>query len=95
MRLLLVLAAIYDSTGSSDVGRRAKGEHAVSSQTIQRLATLKAFFLRFIATRLRLGASPPRVRCGGNEVPAPQLQMIQGVGVLFFCGGGGTSCLAI
>lgn len=44
MRLLLVLAAIYDSTGSSDVGRRAKGEHAVSSQTIQRLATLKAFF---------------------------------------------------
>lgn len=58
MRLLLVLAAIYDSTGSSDVGRRAKGEHAVSSQAIQRLATLKPFF-RFIATRLRLGASPP------------------------------------
>lgn len=44
MRLLLVLAAIYDSTGSSDVGRRAKGEHAVSSQAIQRLATLKPFF---------------------------------------------------
>lgn len=59
MRLLLVLAAIYDSTGSSDVGRRAKGEHAVSSQAIQRLATLKPFFSRFIATRLRLGASPP------------------------------------
>lgn len=32
MRLLLVLAAIYDSTGSSDVGRRAEGEHAVSSE---------------------------------------------------------------
>lgn len=41
MRLLLVLAAIYDSTGSSDAGRRAKGEHAVSSEAIQRLATLK------------------------------------------------------
>lgn len=58
MRLLLVLAAIYDSTGSSDVGRRAEGEHAVSSEAIQRLATLKPFFL-FTATQLRLGASPP------------------------------------
>lgn len=44
MRLLLVLAAIYDSTGSSDVGRGAKGEHGVSSQAIQHLATLKPFF---------------------------------------------------
>lgn len=44
IRLLLVLAAIYDSTGSSDVGRRAMGEQAVSSQAIQRLVTLKPFF---------------------------------------------------
>lgn len=58
MRLLLVLAAIYDSTGSSDVGRRAKGEHAVSSEAIQRLATLKPF-PPFTATKLRLGATPP------------------------------------
>lgn len=58
MRLLLVLAAIYDSTGSSDVGRRAEGEHAVYSEAIQRLATFKPFFL-FTATKLRLGASPP------------------------------------
>lgn len=57
MRLLLVLAAIYDSTGSSDVRRRAEGEHAVSSEAIQRLATFKPFFL-FTATK-RLGASPP------------------------------------
>lgn len=43
IRLLLVLAAIYDSTGSSDVGYRAKGEQAVSSKAIQRLVTLKPF----------------------------------------------------
>lgn len=82
MRLLLVLAAIYDSTGSSDVGRRAEGEHAVSSEAIQRLATFKPFFL-FTATK-RLGASPPHVGHGSNEAPAPRLQMIEGVGGLFF-----------
>lgn len=50
MRLLLVLAAIYDSTGSSDVGRGAEGELAVSSEAIQRLITLKPpppFFFSF------------------------------------------------
>lgn len=59
MRLLLVLAAIYDSTGSSDVGRRARGERDVSEAPPSRsLVTLKAFFL-FTATKLRLGARPP------------------------------------
>lgn len=89
MRLLLVLAAIYDSTGSSDVGRRAEKEHAVSSEAIQRLATSKPFFV-FTATQLRLEASPPRVGHGGNEAPASRLQMIEGVGVLFqwWWGGG-------
>lgn len=43
IRLLLVLAVIYDSTGSSDAGYRAKGEQAVSSKAIQRLVTLKPF----------------------------------------------------
>lgn len=43
IRLLLVLAAIYDSTGSSDVGYSAKGEQPVSSKAIQRLVTLKPF----------------------------------------------------
>lgn len=41
--LLLVLAAIYDSTGSSDVRYGAKGEQDVSSKAIQRLVTLKSF----------------------------------------------------
>lgn len=58
MRLLLVLATIYDSIGSSDVGRSAERDRAVSSEAIQRLATSKPFFL-FTATQLRLGASPP------------------------------------
>lgn len=40
--LLLVLAAIYDSTGSSDVGYR-EGDQAVSSKAIQRVVTLKPF----------------------------------------------------
>lgn len=34
IRLLLVLAAIYDSTGSSDVGYGARGEQPVSSKAI-------------------------------------------------------------
>lgn len=60
MRLLLVLAAIYDSTGSSDVGRRAEGERAVSSEAIQRLITLKPppFFFSFTAAKLCLGETP-------------------------------------
>lgn len=93
MRLLLVLAAIYDSTGSSDVGRRAEGEHAVSSKAIQRLATSKPFFLFYCHSTLS-GSKPPHVGRGGNEAPAPRLQMIEGVGVCFFQRwGGGTSCL--
>lgn len=47
MRLLLVLAAIYDSAGSSDVGRRAEGEHAVSSEafSVSRPRSLSSFLL--------------------------------------------------
>lgn len=82
IRLLLVLAAIYDSTGSSDVGYRAKGEQAVSSKAIQRLVTLKLF--PFSAIKLRLEVNPPHVGPGGNEAPSPRLQMIQGVRVCFF-----------
>lgn len=67
MRLLLVLAAVYDSTGSSDVGRRAEGEHAVSSVAIQRFAA----FLPFYCHSTPSGSTPPRVGHGGNEAPAP------------------------
>lgn len=59
IRLLFVLAAIYDSTGSSDVdtGRR-EGSRLLQSYSASR--NLEAFFL-FTAIKVRLGVNPP---CG-------------------------------
>lgn len=92
MRLLLVLAAIYGSTGSSDVGRRAEGEHAVSSKAIQCLATLKPFFL-FTATKLRLGSSPPMWATAVMRLLLHGFKWLRVSEYSFFSGGGGTSCL--
>lgn len=43
-RLLLVLAAVYDSTGSSGVGRRAEGELAGSSEASRNLEDFLPFY---------------------------------------------------
>lgn len=69
-RLLLVLAAIYGSAGSSDVGRRAAGGSVSASRNLQAPPTfslLLSFFF-FLTIKLCLGATPPAPSVGPPTV---------------------------
>lgn len=73
IRLLLVLAALYDSTGSSDVGLGAKGRAGRLLRSHSASHNLIALFA-FTAIKVCLGVNP-RVGPGPNETPSTRHQM--------------------